>query len=156
MKKGKKKSYKICPSCKEICTGISKRSIKKCKCGFEFKKKVKVPVKLPYLTNYNAYLVSPHWKKRREEFFKKNKYECQACGSGDYINLHHATYQRMGIEEEGDLVPLCRSCHSEAHEIQKSTGENLYKVTYDYIMDKNQQEELVELTKYLTSGYNIE
>lgn len=103
--------------------------------------------KLPYLENYRAYLVSPHWQATRKEFFEKNKYECTACGSSDSINLHHATYKRMGIEEEGDLVALCQDCHQKVHELQKETKQDLYQVTYYFIDQMRQIDEFADIIR---------
>ena len=45
--------------------------------------------------------------------------QCQKCGTtgnGDEIHKHHSLPIRLGGSDHPDnLVPLCRSCHSEAH-----------------------------------------
>ena len=38
------------------------------------------------------------------------------CGIGDAVlNVHHKTYCRRGREEPGDLIVLCRNCHTGFH-----------------------------------------
>lgn len=42
---------------------------------------------------------------------------CRLCfepGSADRpLEVHHATYRRLGREVAGDLIALCRDCHGE-------------------------------------------
>jgi hypothetical protein len=92
--------------------------------------------KLPWLDNYNAFLLSPYWKDQKSKFYLSHLKQCRACDSVKNLNLHHATYERMGVEREGDLVCLCKDCHKEVHKIQKATGRSLYQVTWEFIDDK--------------------
>ena len=67
-------------------------------------------------TDYNDYLASPHW---RDFSSRVRRRKCYACGAGweraDGLHVHHATYERLGAERDGDVVTLCRSCHELAH-----------------------------------------
>lgn len=49
---------------------------------------------------------------------------CEKC-LGFYpvssINVHHLTYERLGLEENRDLQILCRGCHERTHGIEKQS-----------------------------------
>jgi len=66
---------------------------------------------------YEEYLQTPHWKRRREDRLRAAGRRCQLCNRGSgTLNVHHRTYERLGEELDGDLIVLCRSCHSTFHE----------------------------------------
>ncbi len=67
--------------------------------------------------SYSAYLHSKHWKKMRSIALKNASYKCQACSTKDSIlDVHHNSYDRLGNEDESDLIVLCRSCHAKVHD----------------------------------------
>lgn len=39
---------------------------------------------------------------------------CACCGL-TATQLHHRTYERVGCEDDGDLVAVCRECHGRIH-----------------------------------------
>lgn len=66
---------------------------------------------------YEEYLQTPHWKRRREDKLRTAGQRCQLCNRGSVpLNVHHRTYERLGEELDGDLIVLCRTCHSTFHE----------------------------------------
>jgi len=66
---------------------------------------------------YKEYLHTPYWKHRREARLRAAGHRCQLCNSGSVsLNVHHRTYERLGEELDGDLIVLCRTCHSTFHE----------------------------------------
>ena len=66
---------------------------------------------------YKEYLQSPHWKRRREDKLRAAGRRCQVCNrDSGTLDIHHNTYQRLGQELDGDLIVLCRACHSVLHE----------------------------------------
>jgi hypothetical protein len=66
---------------------------------------------------YKEYLQTPHWKRRREDKLRVAGRSCQLCNrSSVVLNVHHRTYERLGEELDGDLIVLCRACHSTFHE----------------------------------------
>ena len=66
---------------------------------------------------YKEYLQSPHWKRRREDKLRAAGRRCQVCNrDSGTLDIHHKTYQRLGQELDGDLIVLCRACHSVLHE----------------------------------------
>lgn len=66
--------------------------------------------------DYDEYICSREWSRRKEEYFRKKPRECKICGSGKNIQLHHVNYERLGYEDDSDLVPLCHDCHFLLHQ----------------------------------------
>jgi hypothetical protein len=78
---------------------------------------------------YATWMGSRSWLAWRQRWLDKwlavNGREpvCQACGrpwtltNGD---LHYRSYERLGWERWGDVVPLCRSCHEKLHALYES------------------------------------
>ena len=64
---------------------------------------------------YYEYINSNDWQVRRENFYSKHGKVCECCGSSVNIDLHHLNYNRLGYEEDEDLVSLCRDCHGIIH-----------------------------------------
>jgi len=80
---------------------------------------------------YGAYMSSAEWWLTREwwhaEYVRIIGHEpsCAACGAGWTLrhgDLHHRSYERLGHERFGDLVALCRPCHTEVHRRIEQTG----------------------------------
>jgi hypothetical protein len=78
---------------------------------------------------YNRYITSAYWLARRDAYWRSHPKICQACGSGDDIQLHHQTYERVGHELDEDLVPLCQVCHSLVHQRHRERGGSLITAT---------------------------
>jgi len=70
--------------------------------------------------DYAAYLKSPEWAnvKRRYRASLRPQ-DCGLCGTGENIQIHHLTYERVGQEELADLVALCGDCHSMLHVLER-------------------------------------
>lgn len=67
--------------------------------------------------DYREYLESSHWDNIRLARLKKDGYQCQICGSGKNLCVHHLTYDRIGREQMDDLITLCQECHEKVHAI---------------------------------------
>lgn len=67
--------------------------------------------------NYKDYIVSKHWVKRKNLFYKKFGRFCVVCKSVRHITLHHLKYnsKEFGHESDEDLVALCWTCHENFH-----------------------------------------
>lgn len=85
------------------------------------------------MPDYETYIASRGWEKRRSDYFSKHARRCMACGAEKKIHLHHKTYVRMGHELDEDLVPLCESCHSKVHTIYNRGGRKLSQVTDQFV-----------------------
>lgn len=61
---------------------------------------------------YQAYLKSATWKKKRQERLSIDNHACVWCGATKNLQVHHLTYSRLGNEDvEKDLCTLCFGCH---------------------------------------------
>jgi len=65
--------------------------------------------------DYQSYLKTQHWAKRRAKALKQSRHHCQLCGANYDLHVHHNSYDRLGNERDDDLVVLCRNCHSRFH-----------------------------------------
>jgi 5-methylcytosine-specific restriction endonuclease McrA len=68
---------------------------------------------------YKEYLQTPEWQAIREKSLEIAGYRCEVCNAEKSIDIHHRTYERRGEECSGDLVALCRSCHTLFHKAGK-------------------------------------
>lgn len=75
---------------------------------------------------YDAYLTSRTWKDRRRAWYASwltvngTAPTCRVCGKVWTLkngHLHHLTYQRIGAEDDTDLIPLCAVHHARLHEL---------------------------------------
>lgn len=66
--------------------------------------------------NYYDYIKSDKWKAKRLECLKRDNFQCQKCGTAKNLVIHHWTYDRLGNEDLGDIVTLCKDCHKKIHE----------------------------------------
>ena len=86
--------------------------------------------------SYKAYIASPHWTKRRNQYWQKVSRQCCVCGSCKYVQLHHGKYasETFGKEPDEWLFPMCQSCHQDFHDTYGVSG-NMLKNTMKYIED---------------------
>lgn len=71
--------------------------------------------------NYREYINSDQWRAKRMQYLRwrfgyKARWHCENCPSQEPIEVHHKTYEHLGDEQMIELIALCRSCHSIAHE----------------------------------------
>lgn len=94
----------------------------------------KPPEGKTYRENYEDYIRSKRWERRRVAYFAKFPRACRACGSKTQIHLHHHTYKRMGNEMDEDLVPLCEGCHTLCHQYHRAnSGMSLTRATGEFL-----------------------
>lgn len=67
--------------------------------------------------DYNEYLNSYEWEKRRQQTLKLWGDRCTLCYGSENLQVHHRTYIRLGDELQTDLIVLCDDCHKRHHEI---------------------------------------
>lgn len=59
---------------------------------------------------YLAALKSPHWRKLRERIRERSAGACEVPGcDGEFQELAHLTYERLGSELDGDVQAQCRA-----------------------------------------------
>ena len=66
--------------------------------------------------DYHEYIQSDEWREKRKEKLIQADYQCEKCGTGKNLVVHHITYDRLGNEEMDDLVVLCKTHHNKTHE----------------------------------------
>jgi hypothetical protein len=76
--------------------------------------------------SYAEYLLTDHWQWFRRDYAAHNDMKCFVTGATNDLNLHHITYERLGAENDGDVVPLHTWVHSLVHRLVKE-----YKVKLD-------------------------
>lgn len=74
---------------------------------------------------YREYMNSSAWESRRNRLVKYRAFSrCERCGwaagrgkngQPTGLNVHHLNYDRVGSEDDKDLIVLCRSCHEAEH-----------------------------------------
>lgn len=64
---------------------------------------------------YNHYIKSNAWNLKRNKRLEIDNNTCQMCGSVDNLQVHHWHYNNVGDEKMGDLMTVCKSCHSKLH-----------------------------------------
>lgn len=66
--------------------------------------------------NYDEYMQSPEWDKKRKQRLAIDNYTCKGCGvTGKPLDVHHRDYSSFGDEKMEHLESLCRSCHDLEH-----------------------------------------
>lgn len=65
-------------------------------------------------SEYQDYIQSDAWLKRRLEFLKTHD-KCRKCGTDQDLHVHHKTYKNLGREHDRDLTTLCERCHNKLH-----------------------------------------
>ncbi len=76
------------------------------------------------LDDYSDYLTSTEWKERRSLRLEHDGHRCQDCGESA-TEVHHLTYERIGEEQLGDLLSLCRECHRMRHMLSRLPSEGV-------------------------------
>jgi 5-methylcytosine-specific restriction endonuclease McrA len=67
------------------------------------------------VNDYDQYMSSEAWQKRKKDIINKFKGRCQLCNSDKMVKVHHRTYRRFRFEEPEDLTVLCERCHELFH-----------------------------------------
>jgi hypothetical protein len=102
-----------------------------------------------YKYEYKVYMDSSEWKIRRQLFLSRDGYRCRLCHqphtASDPLQVHHATYDRVGNESDLDCISLCGSCHQLFHRKppNQPTSSDVYQQTKDpnqKAKDPNQKE----------------
>tara|TARA_B100000749_G_scaffold280556_2_gene277251 strand:+ start:29 stop:1222 length:1194 start_codon:yes stop_codon:yes gene_type:complete len=68
-------------------------------------------------STFHSYYDSAEWSNTRRRIFQRDENKCQACHQ-DAQCVHHLLYDRLGRENDLDLISLCHRCHDEVHDRQ--------------------------------------
>ncbi len=70
------------------------------------------------IPDYSAYLSSDVWKAKSRAAKERAGYRCGLCYCKDTeLHTHHRTYERLGMENDADLIVLCCVCHAKFHNV---------------------------------------
>jgi hypothetical protein len=69
-----------------------------------------------FFADYDPYLKSPAWSKRRNLVLKRAAGICEGCGEHPPTQVHHLSYQNVGAEFLFELVAVCEACHDRLHQ----------------------------------------
>jgi len=72
---------------------------------------------------YEDYLLTDEWRKKRALVLKRDGNVCQGCLSAPANEVHHLTYENIFQEFLFELISLCRDCHKMLHNKRKIAGE---------------------------------
>lgn len=72
-----------------------------------------------YKDDYNEYMQSYEWRKKRLRVIKRDGKRCRlcgVCGTERTLHVHHLQYGNpIGTEHERELITLCDRCHAPQH-----------------------------------------
>lgn len=70
--------------------------------------------------SWSKYIKSPEWKRRADAKRRGAGHRCEYCNlAAKVLEVHHLTYERLGYEEDDDLVVLCKACHAVADTMRR-------------------------------------
>ena len=78
---------------------------------------------------YQHYLKSEWWLKRRVEIKKLRGWACEECQEKSDLQVHHLSYKNLGCEPDEDLQVLCGFCHHARHRIERTATQMAIKPT---------------------------
>jgi hypothetical protein len=63
--------------------------------------------------DYVTYIGSAAWRRNpaRLKALSDAGGRCRLCPAHAPLEVHHSTYERLGCEQDGDLIALCGDCH---------------------------------------------
>ena len=97
--------------------------------------------KKPKKVDYDEYINSIAWKKKRGQRIKIDHYHCQMCGATNVLlNVHHITYESFGNEDMKDLITLCPACHERVHRELKGKDANKVRKSLAFLAKTNIEE----------------
>ena len=77
---------------------------------------------------YNEYIQSDEWKEKSRQAKERAGYRCQLCnrkGNDTTLHTHHNTYDRLLLEDDTDLIVLCKKCHAKFHDVEIQEDNNV-------------------------------
>ena len=83
---------------------------------------------LDELPTYNEYIQSDEWKEKSRQAKERAGYRCQLCnhkGNDTTLHTHHNTYDMLLLEDDTDLIVLCKKCHAKFHDVEIQEDNNV-------------------------------
>lgn len=86
---------------------------------------------------YEKYLESKTWKKKRALVLERDNYTCQSCLSSHAHQVHHLTYEHIYNEPLFDLVSVCMDCHRIITQMDRDRS-NRGRLAFEPILHANE------------------
>lgn len=77
-------------------------------------------------SKFGTYYQSEQWANTRARILRRDDDTCQACKAMAEC-VHHIVYDRLGEENDLDLISLCHACHEKIH-LEQRKLHNLYRM----------------------------
>jgi 5-methylcytosine-specific restriction endonuclease McrA len=75
--------------------------------------------------DYKGYTNSTEWIEKKKKAYLRDQKQCIICGKKYDLQLHHETYEHLGMPEEiNDCITLCKTHHQGLHKTLKYLGVN--------------------------------
>lgn len=89
------------------------------------------------MDRYEHYIASAEWAARRQSHFNRWGNACKCCRKKSFSNnAHHLTYERLGFENDEDLMTLCGVHHQGVHEYATEHPDlTLREATFAYVRE---------------------
>ncbi|MBN1270597.1 MAG: hypothetical protein JXB04_13485 [Kiritimatiellae bacterium] len=72
---------------------------------------------------YTRYLKTEHWQSVKQNALENAGFRCQLCAqTRGKLDVHHNSYQCIGMETLQDVIVLCRPCHKIHHGARSQSG----------------------------------
>ena len=57
------------------------------------------------------------YRELHRQVLDRDNWQCQLCGSRKNLQVHHRKFRsRSGDDSEDNLITLCHTCHTQAHQ----------------------------------------
>jgi hypothetical protein len=66
---------------------------------------------MPTRVDYHEYMASREWRLKRRGVIEACQNTCERCAHAPVQSVHHLTYERLGDEDDADLMGVCQPCH---------------------------------------------
>lgn len=97
--------------------------------------------------NYADYIASEAWKELKQRYRASGRPIMCPCGATTDMHFHHVTYDRVGGDELlDDLQPMCKTCHVDAHVLERQEIIDL-RLTGLYDLEKGRKNRLRRLER---------
>jgi hypothetical protein len=103
---------------------------------------------------YRHYIASHEWRSNPARLTELTAADghCRLCftctSAGARLEVHHATYVRLGCEDHGDLIALCSECHREVESfLRRRRYANRGVVRNDVLQLRDVRRPLVDPTR---------
>lgn len=84
-------------------------------------------------SRFGTYYSSSEWERARARILQRDDHECQACNRPAEC-VHHIVYDRLGAENDLDLISLCNNCHNLIHQEQRNL-QNILRMSPNQIRE---------------------